>query len=292
MPVMWRGVGVAGFVTTGSGRWLVVKSRYRTRITESGIRLKVQRGRSIDWYALKGVNVAKLGVDGFTAFFRYYQDLPHQQLAVAELWKLMPVSLLEEDSTWIEQYRDAATDEEGPVTFEQFVSKPQLAAIWGCDSSLITNAEIDEMNLCLERYDITTPQRIRHFLSQTAHESGGGRYKKELASGAAYEFREDLGNDEVGDGQKHKGAGYLQITGKYNYLRLSQYLGDPRVMEGVDYVAENLPFTSAGFWWMDNEMNELIDNGADVLAVTRRVNGGTNGLADRERYFQICLKVI
>ena len=292
MPVTWRGVGVAGFVTTSFGRWLVVRSRCLTRITEFGTRLKVQRGRSIDWYALKDGNVAKLGVDGFTAFFRYYQDLPHQQLAVAELWKLMPVSLLEEDATWIEQYRDAATDEEGPVTFEQFVSKLQLAAIWECDSSLISNAEIDEMNLCLERYDITTPQRIRHFLSQTAHESGGGRYKKELASGAAYEFREDLGNDEVGDGQKHKGAGYLQITGKYNYLRLSQYLGDPRVMEGVDYVAENLPFTSAGFWWMDNEMNELIDNGADVLAVTRRVNGGTNGLDDRKHYFDICMEVI
>ena len=236
--------------------------------------------------------MSRLTIDGFTAFFRYYQGLPHQQLAVAELWKLMPVSLLEEDADWIEQFRDGAGEVEEPVVYEQFVSKPQLAEIWRCDPSLISNAEIDEMNACLERYEITTPQRIRHFLSQTAHESGGGRYKKELASGAAYEFRDDLGNDEVGDGPKHKGAGYLQITGKYNYLRLSQYLNDPRVMEGVDYVAENLPFTSAGYWWMDNDMNELIDSGADVLAVTRRVNGGTNGLDDRERYFQICLQVI
>ena len=232
--------------------------------------------------------MSRLTIDGFTAFFRYYQGLPHQQLAVAALWKLMPVSLLEEDADWIEQYRGSST----PVRFEQLVSKPQLAAIWGCSQSLITNAEIEEMNACLVRYDITTPQRMRHFLSQTAHESGGGRYKKELASGAAYEFRDDLGNDEVGDGPKHKGAGYLQTTGKYNYLRLSQYLGDPRVMEGVDYVAENLPFTSAGFWWMDNDMNELIDNGADVVAVTRRVNGGENGLADRQRYYDICLRVL
>jgi putative chitinase len=232
--------------------------------------------------------MARLTIDGFTAFFRYYQGLPHQQLAVAELWKLMPVSLLEEDADWIEQYRGSST----PVQFEQFVSKPQLAQIWECDQSLITTPEIDEMNACLERYDITTPQRIRHFLSQTAHESGGGRYKKELASGEAYEFRDDLGNDEVGDGPKYKGAGYIQLTGKYNYLRLSEYLGDPRVMEGVDYVAQNLPFTSAGYWWDDNEMNELIDNGADVVAVTRRVNGGTNGLADRQHYYDICLRVI
>ena len=128
--------------------------------------------------------MSRLNIDGFTNFFRHYQGLPHQQLAVAELWKLMPVSLLEEDADWIEQFRDDAVEIEDPIIFEQFVSKPQLATIWGCNPSLITNAEIDEMNACLERYEITTPQRMRHFLSQTAHESGGGRYKKELASGA------------------------------------------------------------------------------------------------------------
>ena len=235
--------------------------------------------------------MAKLNIDGFTNFFRYYQHLPHQQLAVAELWKLMPVSLLEDDSDWMDIYRDAATDEE-EGSGAQLVSKQQLAAIWHCGINQIEDTEIDEMNACLRKYDITTPQRISHFLSQTAHESGGGRYKKELASGAAYEFRDDLGNDEVGDGSKYKGAGYLQTTGKFNYLRLSNYLDDPRVMEGVDYVAENYPFTAAGFWWMDNEMNELIDVGADVEAVTRRVNGGTTGLADRQQYYEICLGVL
>lgn len=234
--------------------------------------------------------MAKLSIDGFTNFFRYYQHLPHQQLAVAELWKLMPVSLLEDDSDWMDIYRGAATDEEeNPGA--QLVSKQQLAAIWHCGINQIEDIEIDEMNACLRKYDITTPQRISHFLSQTAHESGGGRYKKELASGEAYEFREDLGNDKAGDGKLYKGSGYLQTTGKFNYLRLSNYLGDPRVMEGVDYVAENYPFTAAGFWWMDNEMNELIDAGADVEAVTRRVNGGTNGLADRQQYYEICLGV-
>ena len=236
--------------------------------------------------------MTKLGIDGFTAFFRYYQDLPHQQLAVAELWKLMPASLLEEDAAWIEHYRDSATDDDTVQLASQYVSKQQLAKIWECDPGLIADYEVDELNLCLAKYEITTPQRIRHFLSQTAHESGGGRYKKELASGAAYEFREDLGNDEVGDGPKFKGAGYIQLTGKYNYLRLSEYLNDPQVMNGVDYVAENLPFTSAGYWWQDNDMNELIDNGADVLAVTRRVNGGTNHLSERQRYFDICMEVI
>jgi putative chitinase len=148
------------------------------------------------------------------------------------------------------------------------------------------------MNSCLAKYEITTAPRIRHFLSQTAHESGGGRYKKELASGAAYNGRTDLGNTSPGDGEKYKGAGYIQLTGKYNYSRLSEYLNDPRVMEGVDYVAENLPFTSAGYWWEDNKMNELIDIGADVYQVTQRVNGGQNGIDDRIHYLRICEQVI
>ena len=236
--------------------------------------------------------MAKLSIDGFSAFFRYYQDLPHQRLAVAELWKLMPDSLLEDDAGWIEYYRDSATDDDAVQLGSHYVSKDQLAAIWKCDPNLIANYEIDELNLCLAKYEITTPQRIRHFLSQTAHESGGGRYKKELASGEAYEFREDLQNDEVGDGPKYKGAGYIQLTGKYNYSRLSAYLDDPQVMNGVDYVAENYPFTSAGYWWMDNRMNEFIDDGADVIAVTKRVNGGTNGLADRQQYYDTCMEVI
>ena len=231
--------------------------------------------------------MASLSIDQLTAFFRYYKDLPHQRLAVAELWKLMPVSLLEDDSSWVKQYRNTIE----PSAVEQYVTKEQLAEIWHCLTNQIEDTEIDEMNACLRKYDITTPQRISHFLSQTAHESGGGRYKKELSDGAYLEFRDDLGNDEIGDGPKYKGAGYLQTTGKFNYLRLSNYLGDPRVMEGVDYVAENYPFTAAGFWWMDNEMNELVDAGAGVEAVTRRVNGGTNGLADRQQYYDVCASV-
>ena len=67
-----------------------------------------------------------------------------------------------------------------PSTGEVYVSKAQLAAIWECSADLIHDYEIDEMNSCLAKYEITTAPRIRHFLSQTAHESGGGRYKKEL----------------------------------------------------------------------------------------------------------------
>ena len=229
--------------------------------------------------------MAQITVEEFRNFFKYYEGKEHQMRAVDELYRNLDLASKDNDAEWITLYRSA------PVK-KQLVSKAQLASIWECAESLIKDYEIDEMNACLQKYDITTTQRIRHFLSQTAHESGGGRYKKELASGEAYNGRSDLGNTQPGDGPKYKGAGYLQTTGRYNYQRLSDYLGDPRVMEGVDYVAENYPFTAAGFWWDDNKMNELIDSGADVLAVTLRVNGGTNGLADRQHYYDICLSVL
>ncbi|MDA7436426.1 hypothetical protein N8654_01950 [Synechococcus sp. AH-601-B19] len=234
--------------------------------------------------------MSQLSLESFTNFFVYYCEEYHQQKAVEILYNELPEELIDESSEWIQTFRNKAKPTK--ITSKQHISKAQLAGVWGCGESLIKDYEIVEMNKCLEMYDITTPDRIRHFLSQTAHESGGGRYKKELASGEAYNGRTDLGNTSPGDGPKYKGAGYIQLTGKFNYSRLSEYLNDPRVMEGVDYVAENLPFTSAGYWWEDNRMNDLIDGGADVLAVTKRVNGGTNGLADRQHYYDVCLRVI
>ncbi len=168
----------------------------------------------------------------------------------------------------------------------------QLASIWKCSPHLIHDYEVVELNKCLTRYQIDTPSRQRHFLSQTAHESGGGRWKKELSDGWYLEGRTDIGNTAQGDGPRYKGAGYIQLTGKYNYQRLADYLGDPKVMDGVDYVAATYPFTSAGYWWIDNQMNELCDTNPSVYTVTRRVNGGTNGLSDREMYYEICCRVI
>ena len=234
--------------------------------------------------------MAQISAVDFINFFKYYVDADHQRKAIEELYRNLDLASKDEGAKWIEMYRDAPLAPEKPAA--SHISKEQLAYVWGCAESLIKDYEIDEMNKCLDMYEITTVPRIRHFLSQTAHESGGGRYKKELASGEAYNGRADLGNTSPGDGPLYKGAGYIQLTGKYNYSRLSEYLSDPRVMEGVDYVAENLPFTSAGYWWMDNRMNDLIDGGADVYAVTQRVNGGQNGIDDRIYYYNRCLEVI
>jgi hypothetical protein len=71
-----------------------------------------------------------------------------------------------------------------------------------------------------------------------------------------------------------------------------KWMKDPRIMEGVDYVADKYPGTSAGYWWMNNKMNALCDTNPSVEQVTRRVNGGTNGLADRQMYYKRCLEIL
>ena len=97
-----------------------------------------------------------------------------------------------------------------------------------------------------------------------------------------------------GDGPKYKGAGVIQLTGRANYQAFANYIGDPRVMEGVNYVAATYPFTSAGFWWHNNKMNALVDSGASCRKVSQRVNGRdpANGLQDRLNYYAKAQRVI
>ena len=164
----------------------------------------------------------------------------------------------------------------------QIVSKQKAEALFG---NKINDAQLTDLNSCLNRYKITTAPRLRHFLSQIAHESGGLVYTEEIADGWDYEGRDDLGNVNAGDGPKYKGAGVIQLTGRANYQAFSNAIGDARVMEGVTYVASKYPFTSAGFLWHNNNMNSLCDRGGSVEDVTLRVNGGYNGLDDRQHYY-------
>jgi predicted chitinase len=167
----------------------------------------------------------------------------------------------------------------------KIVSKQQAEALFG---NPITDIQLQDLNSCLVRYKITTAPRLRNFLNQIAHESGGLQYTEELADGSDYEGREDLGNINAGDGSKYKGAGVIQLTGRANYQAFSDAIADPNVMDGVNYVAAKYPFTSAGFWWDNNDMNALCDcdSGATVEQITLRVNGGYNGLDDRQNYYQ------
>ena len=139
----------------------------------------------------------------------------------------------------------------------------------------------------MPRYGIDTAQRQRHFLAQLLHESGSLRYVRELASGAAYEGRKDLGNTQTGDGVRFKGRGLIQITGRANYARLSaDLLGDdtfltqPELLEQPRWAVE-----SACWFWKRGNLNALADKD-DIVAVTRRINGGTNGLDDRKKYYE------
>lgn len=172
---------------------------------------------------------------------------------------------------------------------KNLITKAQAEEIYG---NPIYDNELKDLNACLKRFQINTPARLRHFLSQTAHESGGLKWMKELADGWEYEDRFDLGNTQPGDGPKYKGAGVIQLTGRANYLDFSKFINDSRVMDGVEYVSKIYPFSSAGFWWHNNRMNALCDQGASVEQVTQRVNGGLRGLEEREAYYRKACKVI
>jgi putative chitinase len=213
---------------------------------------------------------------------RYYVDSLHQNNAWSYLQNNVDEDVLAEFANLYRTVPDNKT----------YVTLHQLAEIWECNEYLIEDEEITELNKCLELFKINTPNRIRHFLSQTAHESGGGKWKKELSDGRYLENREDLGNFNEGDGPRYKGAGYIQMTGRYNYQKFADYIKDPEVMNGYEYVAQNYPFASAGFWWESNNMNELCDTNPTVDQVTRRVNGGYNGLEDRKHYYKLAIMQI
>ena len=143
----------------------------------------------------------------------------------------------------------------------------------------------DAINDTCLRYEINTPLRLRHFLSQVLHESGGFIYSKEIASGSAYEFRKDLGNVQGGWGRKYKGRGFIQITGRFNYELLSKsfsidFINKPELLEQLPY-----SMLSAGWFWHIKGLNKLADKN-DIIGITKKINGGLNGLSDRKLWFE------
>ena len=149
---------------------------------------------------------------------------------------------------------------------------------------------ISSLNLAMLNRQINTPQRAAAFLAQIGHESGELHYVRELGSDQ-YLSKYDtgvlaarLGNtpEADGDGQKYRGRGLIQITGRRNYLACSQALfGDdrlllqPQLLEQPQWACE-----SAAWFWQSNGLNELADKG-QFTTITRRINGGLNGLDDR-----------
>jgi predicted chitinase len=138
-------------------------------------------------------------------------------------------------------------------------------------------------------YGITTYERICAFLAQVGHESGSLKYTEEIASGAAYEGRKDLGNTEVGDGKKFKGRGLIQITGRANYTQLAKVWNDNEILTNPTKLAEpELATKSACWWWQNRGLNALADIPTDdnFRKITKKINGGYNGYDDRKTRWQ------
>ena len=134
---------------------------------------------------------------------------------------------------------------------------------------------------------IDSARRRRHFLAQIGHESGGLRYTEELASGDAYEGRIDLGNTEPGDGPRFKGRGLIQLTGRANYAAYGAEVGLDLLGDARESLSHDpLRAVDVACWfWRAHGLNALADRD-DLEAVTRRLNGGLNGLDDRAAYLE------
>lgn len=159
-----------------------------------------------------------------------------------------------------------------------------------------------------------TPVRAAHFFAQTSHETGGfkafsenlnysasglqgifGKYfpgtleesyarQPEKIANRVYASRMGNGDEASGDGWKFRGRGALQLTGKSNYKAFADYLGKPEIMDNPDLVATTYAFESAMFFFDRNKLWSICDQGvndAAILALTKRINGGTHGLEDR-----------
>ena len=168
------------------------------------------------------------------------------------------------------------------------------------------------------KFNITTPLRLSHFLAQCGHESGGfkalvenlnygskgllGTFPKyfNLTTATQYERKPEMiaskvyggrmgnGDESTKDGWKFRGRGYIQLTGKNNYTAFDKFVTE-NILENPELVATKYPLMSAAWFFDTNKLWVICDKGADdatVTAVTKRVNGGTIGLADRINHFK------
>jgi putative chitinase len=181
----------------------------------------------------------------------------------------------------------------------------------------ISDSVLAQIPAAAEKFNITTNLRLAHFLAQCSHESGNfklvnenlnysaqglktifGKYfpgnlselyarQKEKIGSRVYASRMGNGDEKSGEGFKFRGRGFIQLTGKTNYEKFSAFIGEDCVAN-PDLVASKYPLASAAFFFESNKLWAVCDKGADtaaVTAVTKRVNGGTIGLADRQKHF-------
>ena len=155
------------------------------------------------------------------------------------------------------------------------------------------------LNTAMVRYQIVGQLRIAAFIAQIGHESGQFRYTRErgndryLSKYDTGSLAQQLGNtpEQDGDGQKYRGRGLIQITGRANYMMCGEalaldLLNQPELLEKPQHAC-----TSAAWFWASRGLNTLADAG-QFDTITRRINGGQNGAADRQALYARALKVL
>ena len=238
----------------------------------------------------------------FLDFYEYYKGTPAQMAGIELLYDQIRQSnptLLANNSGWCELYRDQGTlvDDETPPWP---ITKTDMAEIMGCSTSSLPDSLMDDYARCCEVFKLNRINQA-YFLGQCGHESAGLRYPVEIHDGSNYEGRcSDLGNCSPGDGVKHAGTGWIQVTGRYNHQRFADYMAsigrsDPKIMAvGKTYTSEKYPWSISGFWWYDNGMVAYCNDRPDVDRVGQRVNGRylPNGYEDRRVYTNRAFNVL
>jgi putative chitinase len=178
-----------------------------------------------------------------------------------------------------------------PVVPKVLITLAKLTAIAPYSSPSRLTKLLPHLNATMVEYAINTPLRIAHFIAQTAHESDAYNTNEEYASGKDYEGRDDLGNVNVGDGVRFKGRGLIQVTGRANYAECGKALGIDLISNPQRLGDFDLACRSAGWFWRKMELNGDADQD-DIMTITRLVNGGYNGLDDRQSYLNRAKQVL
>ena len=173
------------------------------------------------------------------------------------------------------------------------LTDPQLQQIMPNLAQAKRALYLPALNQAMAACGVNTLLRTAAFAAQLAHESGEFRWMEEIWGPTAAQLGYEppsakaarLGNTQPGDGMRFKGRGPIQITGRFNYKKYGDLLGVDLTTGPERAAAPDVAFLTAGLFWKTNGLNELAD-GQQFVTITRRINGGENGLADRQKYYE------
>lgn len=171
------------------------------------------------------------------------------------------------------------------------ITKDQLKKIMPTLPASKADLYFPYLTAAMEEREINTPLRMAAFFAQVGHESADLKYMEEIASGQAYEGRKDLGNLYPGDGRRFKGRGPIQLTGRSNYQKFGNLLMVDLVLLPELAATPEYGFRIAALFWTLKKLNALADMG-ELKEITRRINGGYNGLEDRIRRYELAKQVL